>query len=82
MPTAHAAPALRSDILSHDVVVWPDPNGSAEGEALEPLYDKATVLPQRCRSVYDMLTLVDALRIGRSRERKIAASKLRDRLAA
>lgn len=81
VPTAHAAPALGSDIVSQHVVVWPDKNGSSEGESLEPLYNKATALPERCRSVYDMLTLVDALRIGRTRERKIAVHMLRDRLS-
>jgi DNA-binding Lrp family transcriptional regulator len=80
--TAHAAPAFQSEIISENVIVWPDVNGPNVGEALQPLYDKATILPERCRSLYEMLTLVDALRIGRSREKKIAVSKLRDRLVA
>jgi hypothetical protein len=48
---------------------------------MDPLYGKAVELPERCPSVYELLTLVDALRVGRARERKIAAEHLRERLA-
>lgn len=80
VPTAHVAPVLASEIIAADPVVWPDPEGTVEGEAVEPLYDKAIELPRRCPSVYEMLTLVDALRVGRARERRIAMAKLRERL--
>jgi hypothetical protein len=81
VPTAHAAPPLASEIASADAIVWPHPTGSAVGDAVEPLYPQAVYLPQRCPGVYEMLTLVDALRVGRARERRIATEKLRERLA-
>lgn len=80
VPTAYAAPPLAEEIAADEPIVWPDPRGSVIGEAMDPLYDRAVELPERCPSVYEMLTLVDALRMGRARERKIAAGKLRDRL--
>jgi DNA-binding Lrp family transcriptional regulator len=80
VPTAHAAPVFGGEIVGEDVYVWPHPNGPAMGDAMEPLYDQATSLPTRCASVYDMLALVDALRVGRARERRIATQKLRERI--
>lgn len=80
VPTAHAAPVFGGEIVSNDVFVWPHPDGLATGDAMEPLYEQATSLPTRCASVYDMLALVDALRVGRARERRIATEKLRQRI--
>jgi len=81
VPTAHAGPPLAREIVTSEPMVWPDPDGSAVGEPVDPLYAKAVELPERCPSVYEMLTLVDALRAGRARERKLAIAHLRDRLA-
>lgn len=81
IPTAHAGPPLADEIVADEPIVWPDPRGWVVGEAVDPLYAKAVELPERCSSVYEMLTLVDALRMGRARERKIASEHLRSRLA-
>jgi DNA-binding Lrp family transcriptional regulator len=80
VPTAHTAPLLAGEIVASDAMVWPDPSGDMVGEAVQPLYAQAVQLPHRCPSAYEALTLVDALRCGRARERKLAAAKLRERL--
>jgi DNA-binding Lrp family transcriptional regulator len=80
IPTGHAAPALASEMAASHAMVWPDASGSAIGDAVRPLYEQAVELPGRCVSVYEMLTLVDALRVGRARERKLAAARLREKL--
>jgi hypothetical protein len=80
VPTAFAGPPLADKIAHSMAVVWPDPQGSVIGESVAPLYPGATRLPQRCPGVYEMLTLVDAVRMGRARERKLAGEKLRRRL--
>jgi hypothetical protein len=77
IPTAHASPALAKEIVATDPIVWQSSLGTVTGDAMEPLYPQAVELPQRCPSVYESLTLVDALRVGRARERKIAVEKLR-----
>jgi hypothetical protein len=77
VPTAHAGPPLASKIRSNEPIVWPSPAGHAIGMTLTPLFPQATALPQRCPPVYASLTLVDALRVGRTRERKLAADLLR-----
>ncbi len=82
IPTAHAGPPLARHIVAEDVLVWPSASGPAVGHAVVPLYRGATELPDRCPSVYESLTLVDALRVGRARERKLAAEALWQKLQA
>ena len=82
IPTAHSGPPLAAHVVAEDSIVWPSAAGPSVGRAIAPLYDRATELPQRCPSVYENLTLVDALRVGRARERKLATEELDRRLAA
>lgn len=82
VPTAHAGPPLREHFDDADPMVWPDANGSVVGTALAPLYPGATVLPERAPRVYRLLTLVDALRVGRARERAVATAELGRELAS
>jgi DNA-binding Lrp family transcriptional regulator len=82
VPTAYAAPPLASQIHSEDLPpVWPDPEGQVKGFAVEPLYPS---VPRAARSnpkLYELLALVDAVRIGRVRERQLAGEELKKRLA-
>lgn len=80
IPTAHAGPALASLIVSEEAIVWPTLKGNVEGVSLKPLYPQATTLPILCPPLYEVLTAVDALRVGRIRERQMALSYLRDAL--
>ena len=80
--TAHAAPPLASHIVAEDAFVWPSASGQSRGRAVAPLFAGAVELPARCPSVYESLTLVDALRVGRARERKLAVEALDRRLRA
>jgi len=81
VPTAHSGPPLAARIVAEDSLVWPSLSGTTVGRGIAPLYPQATELPQRCPSLYDNLTLVDALRVGRARERKLAGEELERRLA-
>ena len=80
VPTAWSAPPLASEFASIDAVVWPNAKGNAIGQSLTPLYEKAAELPGKCPSTYELLTLVDAIRIGRVRERVAAVRKIKKRL--
>jgi DNA-binding Lrp family transcriptional regulator len=82
VPTAHSAPPLADHIVAEDVLVWPSHGGPATGRAIAPLYPKASELPHRCPTLYQSLALVDALRVGRARERKLALEAIHDWLAA
>jgi hypothetical protein len=82
MPTAHAAPPLNQEIMGDELPpVWPDPNGTARGEALKPLYPSVPAAVRNDPQLYELLALVDAIRIGRARERKLAEQHLRQRLS-
>ncbi len=82
MPTAHAATPLSSLINSGDALppVWPDPDGEIRGYELKPLYKSVPKAARNDPFLYELLALVDALRAGRVREKKLAAEILRKRL--
>ena len=82
MPTAHAASPLVEQIGMDDLPpVWPDPEGTTKGYALEPLYTSVPEAAKKDRRLYELLALVDAIRVGRARERNLAEAELRKRLA-
>lgn len=83
IPTAHAAPPL-SELMDGgaDTPVWPDPKGSVRGYAVMPLHKAVPTAALNDPKLYELLALVDALRIGRARERKIAQDELAKRLAS
>lgn len=82
MPTAWAAPALADKISSSDQLppVWPDPEGRVQGAAVQPLYASVPGAARRDPELYCLLALVDALRIGRARERAFAEKEIGERL--
>lgn len=83
IPTAWAAPVLAGTTAGAEdtVPVWPDPDGSRRGAAVDPLYRSVPVAARNDPALYDLLALVDALRIGRARERKLAEAELKLRLS-
>ena len=82
MPTAYAAPPLSPRISSDDLPpVWPDPEGTVRGLALEPLYRTVPRAAKSDPKLYELLALVDAIRVGRARDRKLAEEELLKRLS-
>ena len=82
VPTSFAAAPLKNEISPGDDLppVWPWPEGDTRGVALEPLYKTAPIAALRDSALYELLALVDAIRDGRARERKIAERYLVQRL--
>ena len=81
IPTAHAAPPLSEKInLDELPPVWPDPQGTVRGVAVEPLHRNVPKAAKADALLYEVLALVDALRIGRARERSLAAEELKRRI--
>lgn len=81
VPTAYAAPVFAHD-LDADVepVVWPSSRGATIGSAITPLIPSAPIIAEESRELYDLLALVDALRIGTARDREAAKALLAHRL--
>lgn len=82
VPTSFAAPPLNKEIVSGGELppVWPWPEGKTRGIALDPLYKTAPAAALRDPLLYRLLTLVDAIRDGRVRERKAAEKHLTNML--
>jgi DNA-binding Lrp family transcriptional regulator len=82
IPTSYAAAPLREEISSGAELppVWPWPEGGVRGIAFNPLYKTAPLAASKDPRLYELLALVDAIRDGRARERKIAEGQLAKRL--
>jgi hypothetical protein len=82
LPTAWAAPPLSDHIRGNELPpVWPDPHGMTRGLAVEPLHDAALHAAREDPWLYEMLSLVDGIRIGDARVRGVADELLKERLA-
>jgi len=77
----NAYPSLQQ-VFAEPPLVWPHPEGKVRGESIEPLYPSAVDAARRDSRLYECLALVDALRIGRAREKKLAIDLLTKRLRA
>lgn len=83
IPTAYAAPSLREQLsLSGDPVpVWPYSKGTDRGMALQPLYPSVPRAAELDKQLYEVLAMLDAVRIGAARERELAIDILNRVLA-
>jgi hypothetical protein len=79
--TVHAAAPLQEALVGDRVYVWPDEEGDAVGVSLAPLHAAVPRAAREQVALHDFLALVDALRVGRVRERTLAAQALRARIA-
>jgi hypothetical protein len=83
VPTSFAAAPLKAQFAEGELPpVWPHPEGTARGEGLAPLYRSAPGAALRDPLLYEWLALVDAVRAGRARERKLAMQEIERRLRA
>lgn len=81
MPTAHSAPPLSGRLTAGgDHCVWPDFQGPIRGQSLKPLYPSVIMAAKKDQELYEALALVDAIRIGRSREVEMAVEELKKKL--
>lgn len=81
LPTAHSSRALSAKLRSDDdPVVMPLPHGPVRGRAVRPLYPVAPQAAARDPKLHELLALIDAFRVGRARDREVAAAELRARL--
>ncbi len=80
IPTAAAGPPLAKEFPSAVQYVWPSAEGKVRGQSLTPLYPKAVGIALRRPGLYELLTLVDALRVGQARERRRATQLLQEHL--
>lgn len=80
VPTAYSSPIFSNHIVSNESIVWPSKEGQKEGAALEPIHEVVPKIALSNPKMYDMLSLLDALRIGRIREIEYANIKIKEML--
>jgi hypothetical protein len=78
--TAHSAPPLNNEIHSEQIYVWPYAKGNMRGQSIQPLYKSVPIAVLKDKNLYEVLALVDAIRVGKVREQQLAISYLKDRL--
>lgn len=80
MPTAHSAPPLNKMIQSEEIYVWPSGTGEVRGQLIEPLHSSVVEACKTDPILYEYLSLIDAIRVGRVREQQLAIKELTKRL--
>lgn len=81
IPTAWGVEPLRSALVSDGPSpVWPSPHGTMRGPVLEPIAESVVDLVEGDPELLQWLALVDAIRVGRARERELASNELRRRI--
>lgn len=76
IPTAHASPGLAPLLVAEQPLVWPLDGAPSFGPALEPLHPCVPKAAARSAGFHDLMGVVDALRVGRARERAAAEKRL------
>jgi hypothetical protein len=78
IPTAFAAPVMAGKMMSAgDVInVWPDATGKNKGQSITPLFKSVPEAAKADPKLYELLALVDAIRIGNARETQLATQLL------
>ena len=82
VPTALSSPAHEKMLVGHedDVYVWPSSKGSKRGQIVVPLYPELAEAALNDKEFYDLMSAAEILRIGRAREKKLAAEYIEKRI--
>ncbi|CAN5561617.1 hypothetical protein BH11ARM2_BH11ARM2_35690 [soil metagenome] len=84
MRTAWAAPPLLGELATNEPLppVWPDAMGDTRGLLLEPLHPSVPKAARLDPQLYELLAILDVLRVGGARERRLAEKALHERFDA
>jgi hypothetical protein len=77
MPTAHSHPFYNKKFISELNYVWPDENGTLRGLAIQPLYKSVVKAVKKDDALYKLLASIDIIRVGKTREMKVAVAELK-----
>jgi hypothetical protein len=76
IPTAHSYPFYSKLFKSEMNYVWPDDSGDSRGLAIQPLYPSVVKAVKKDELLYKLLASIDIIRVGRTRELKVAIGEL------
>ena len=78
--TAFSASPIKEEISQgKEKYVWPYNKGTERGQGIEPLYKSVPEIVNSDTELYELLVIVDTLRIGKIREIEIATAELKKR---
>ena len=82
VPTGHSAKPLKGKLVIEENLewVWPDSEGQQRGLSLSPIYASVPFAAKRDKVLHELLALIDSIRAGGSREKKMAEEELKKRL--
>jgi len=78
IPTAAYAPPLSEELPASDEppYVWPDPEGAVQGISFSPLHRCIPKAIRQDARLYELLAMVDSIRGGRIRDRRMAIDRI------
>lgn len=81
--TGFAAPMLEGQLVSSgaDIHIWPHAEGTQRGLSITPLFKSVPDAALKDERLYELLALVDAIRLGNQREANLAQDRFAQRLA-
>lgn len=77
VPTAHAHPEIKANFISEINYVWADPKGQVMGLMIEPLYPNLVLAAKKDPFFYELMALLDIVRVGKTREVSYALRALK-----
>jgi len=80
IPTAHSQLLFKSYFSAELEYVWPDENGWIRGLSIIPLYKGVTKAIKTDDELYILLAAIDIIRVGRTRELKVALDILHNKI--
>jgi hypothetical protein len=80
VPTAHSAAPLNEVIQSTEPYVWPSGKSNLRGQSIVPLYPTVVDAIKIDPKLHELLALVDAVRVGKAREKELAITELKKRI--
>lgn len=76
--TAHSHPDFNKIFKGEINYVWPDLTGDTRGLAIQPLYNKVVNAALEDELLYKLLACIDVIRVGQTREIKMALDELQN----
>lgn len=80
MPTAHSGPLLSKifSVTEENRYVWLTPKGKSKGQTIVPLYRSVPFACENDPKLYEIMSVLDTVRVGGARERAEALKLLTD----
>ncbi len=80
IPTAHSAQPLKEKIVSNENYIWEHPNGTVRGQIIKPLFSSVPFAVENSQNLYELMSLLDAIRTGSPRIVSLAKEMLEKRI--